>query len=188
MLAADISPLPQLCKSDSLSLPLSNQIPLKLGECSHNAQQQVRHGRVFPGERQVLLFKPNVNSPFGKPQNNLAKVIQIPGQAVHRVTDDGVPLPNVFHELLELGPVHVFPLSFVGEPLIEVDPFELTQLLLVESAHPQVSDRLTGTPPFCHVRFFSLHHLVSHYQKCDLCETLICHTSRVSQGYTHRYR
>ncbi len=78
-----------------------------------------------------------------------------------------------------------FPEALSVNRLSSVDPFELAQLLLVESAHPQVSDRLTGPPlPFCHVRFFSLHHLVSHYQKCNLCETRFCHTSRVSQGYT----
>ncbi len=83
--------------------------------------------------------------------------------------------------------MHVFPRCLVGKPLVEVDSFKLTQFLLIESAHPQVAYRLPGPPlPFCHVRFSGIHHLVSHYQNCNLCETRFCHTNRVSQGYTQR--
>ena len=32
MLAADVGPLTQLCESDSLPLPLTNQVTLELGE------------------------------------------------------------------------------------------------------------------------------------------------------------
>lgn len=121
MLAADVGSLPQLCESDSLSLPLTNKVALELGERSHNAQQQVRHWRVLTGERQVLFFEPDVDAPLGKSQDDLTEVIQVTGQAVHRVTNNGVSFPDVVHELLELRPVHVFTRSLVSEPLVELE-------------------------------------------------------------------
>ena len=182
MLPSDVRTFPQLRKSNSLPLALTDQVAFELGERSHDIQQQVRHGRVLPGEGQVLLLEPDVDSPFGQSQDDLAEVVQVAGQAIHRVADYSVSFADVLHELLELRPVHVSSRGLVGESLVEIYAFELAQLLLVESAHPQVSDRLAGPPlPFCHVRFSSLHHLVSHYQKCNLCETRVSVTQAVSR-------
>ena len=75
---------------------------------------------------------------------------------------DRIALAYVADELLELGPMHVLARRFISETLIEVNSFELAKFLLIEGAHAQVADRLTGPSlPFCQVRFSSFRHLVS---------------------------
>ena len=166
MFSPDVRALAEFCQCNSLSLALADQIAFKLSKSAHDAQQQVRHRRVLSGKGKIFLLKPDMNAPLGKPEDELAEIIQVAGKPVHRVTNDGVPFPNVFHELLELGPVQVLARSLVSKPLVEIDSLKLAQLLLIESTHPQVADRLTSPAlPFCHVRFFSLHHIVSRYQK-----------------------
>ncbi len=49
----------------------------------------------------------------------------------------GIPLPDVAYELLQLGTIEILARSFVDEPLVELDPFQLAKLFLVERAHPQ---------------------------------------------------
>lgn len=58
--------------------------------------------------------------------------------------------------------VTIFARRLVYEALIEMNAFELSQLLLVKRAHPLVADNLTGPAlPFCHSGFQGFDHLVS---------------------------
>jgi hypothetical protein len=89
-----------------------------------------------------------------EPKNNLPEVVQIAGQAGHRLADHRIALANVFGKLFELRAMKVFAGGLVCEPLVEGDALKLTQLFLVKRADAEVSDELTGSaPPFRHVSF-----------------------------------
>ncbi len=154
-------------KVDPMDSGKRTPMPVKqLRERSHDTQQQTRHRGILSGKGQALFFKPNVYASFRQAENDLSKIIQVAGQPIHRVANNGVAFAHIFSELLELGTVHVLPGSLIDKPLIENDAFELAKLFLIEGTHAQVADHLTGPPlPFCNVRFFGFHHLVSQYQK-----------------------
>ena len=86
MFPTNVGSLPQLCKSDSLPLPLTDQVAFKLRERSHDTEQEVGHRRIFSGEDKVLFFEPNVYTALRQAEHDLAKVVQVAGQPVHRVT------------------------------------------------------------------------------------------------------
>ena len=71
----------------------------------------MRYGRILTGKRKIFLLEPAVDSTLRKPQHDLAEIVQITGQAIHRVADDGVTFPHIFHKLLELRAVHVSSLT-----------------------------------------------------------------------------
>ena len=154
MLPAGVRPFPQLRQRDPLALPLTDQVALELREGSHHAQQQMRHGRVFPGKGQVLLFKTDVDTALREAEDYLAQIVQVPSESIHGVADDRIAFPNVVDELVELRALKILARSLIDKSLIEGEAFKLAKLLLIEGADTEVADELTSSPiPFCRVRF-----------------------------------
>ena len=88
-----------------------------------------------------------------KPRTTFRQIVQVTGQPVHRVADHRVTLTHIARKLFQLRPVEVLAGCFVHKTLVEMDAFELTQLVLIERADAQVAYKLTGpTFPFCHSR------------------------------------
>ena len=167
MLSTDISTFAQLRQSNSLPLAFSDQVTLKLGERSHDAQEQVRHGRIFPGKGQVLFLEANVYSAIREAEDHLAKIVQVAGQPVHRVADHCVALTHVAGQLLQLGPVEILTRRLIHETLVERKAVELSQFLLIERAYAQVADELTRPAlPFVTLGSLAL--------------TISCHNSRIA--------
>ena len=78
----------------------------------------------------------------GQLRDDRAEVVQVPGEAVHRVHDHGVALAHEVHQRCELGAGHVSPRGPLDEGAIDGHPLELASSALVEGAHPDVADAL----------------------------------------------
>jgi hypothetical protein len=78
----------------------------------------------------------------GQLRDDRAQVVEVPGEAVHRVHDHGAALGHDVHQRLELGPGHVSPRGPLDEGAIDGHPLELASSALVEGAHPDVADAL----------------------------------------------
>lgn len=94
----------------------------------------MRHGRVFAGEGQILLFEPYVNAAIREPEDHLSQIVQVAGQPIHRVADHRVTLTHVAGQLFQFRPMEILAGRFVHEALVEMNAFELTQFLLIEGA------------------------------------------------------
>src|SRR5579875_2339959 len=154
MLSPDVRSLSQLGQSNPLSLALPYQVTFELGKGSHDAQQQMRHGRVCPGKGEVLFLEPDVHSAIREPENHLPKIVQVARQPIHRMADHGVALTYVPGQLHQFRPVEVLAGSLIHKAFVESDAFKLSQFFLVERADTQVADKLTSpTLAFCNIRF-----------------------------------
>ena len=91
----------------------------------------MRHRRVLAREGQILFLESDMDSPLGKPKNNLPQIVQITGQPIHGVADHRIPFSDVAGKLFELRAMEVLARSLVYETLIERDLLKLAQLLLV---------------------------------------------------------
>ncbi len=145
MLATGVGTFAQLRQGDPLSLPLANQVALKLGECSHDAQKQVRHGGVLTRKGQVLFLETDLDAAPCQSKNDLPQIIQVPGQPVHRMADDRIALSDIADELFELRTVEALAGGFVDESHVELHTFQLAELFLVKGADAQVADELTSS-------------------------------------------
>jgi hypothetical protein len=76
--------------------------------------------------------------------NDPAQVIEVAGQPVHAVNDDGVAPARKAQQELQLRTLGVFARGFIGEGLIERDPVQLPLCLLVKGADPDVANTLSG--------------------------------------------
>jgi len=73
-------------------------------ERPHHRQQQRRHRRVVTGERQLLLLELHPHPPASQGADQGAQVIQVAGEAVHRVHQHGVAVPDERQHRLQLPP------------------------------------------------------------------------------------
>src|SRR5664280_365203 len=83
-----------LGQRDALALSLTDQCPFELGERSHDRQQQGGHRGVLAGEDELLFGELPGHAPSGQLPNDPPEVLEVAGQAVHRVHDDGVALAD----------------------------------------------------------------------------------------------
>ena len=78
----------------------------------------------------------------GQLRDDRAEVVEVPGEAVHRVHEHGVAVAHEVHQRCELGSVHVSPRGPLDEGAIHGHTLELAGSALVEGAHPDVADAL----------------------------------------------
>ncbi len=58
-------------------------------------------GESSPVKGQVLFLEADVNAALGKAEDQLAKIVQVASQPIHRVADHRVALTHVAAELLQ---------------------------------------------------------------------------------------
>jgi hypothetical protein len=91
-----------------------------------------------------------VYSTLCQAQNDLAKVIEVAGEPVNRMTHNRVAVAHVLQKQLQLGPVHVLSRSLIGDSLLDGKSVELAKLLLVRGTHAEVAYYLAvACPIFC---------------------------------------
>jgi len=131
VLAPNVGTLPELCNGDPLSLTFPDEVSFKLSECPHHVQKQMRHGRIFSRKGKILLLEANIDAPLRQGNDQLSEVVQVPGEPVHRMTKDRIPLSHVAEQLFELWPVDALSGSFIDKTLVEGEAVQLTQFLFV---------------------------------------------------------
>ena len=72
------------------------------------------------------------------------EVVQVPGELVHAVHEEGVAVPDEAQELLELGALDDLARGLVAEDPVQLHALELALRVLVQAADPDVSDALAG--------------------------------------------
>ncbi len=81
---------------------------------------------------------------MGEVAHDAAQVVEVAGEAVHGVHDDGVTVTDEAQQRVELWAVGVFARRAVGEGAVDGDAVELSVGALVEAADPGVGDPLSG--------------------------------------------
>jgi len=79
-----------LGRGDALALAFEDQGALELGEGAHDRQQQGGHRRVLAGEGEALLDELDPHALAGQGPYESAQVVEVAGEAVHRMHDHGV--------------------------------------------------------------------------------------------------
>jgi hypothetical protein len=72
-----------------------------------------------------------------------AQVVQISRQAIHAAHNNNVALASEGKERLELRPLGILAGGFVGKDLIERNILQLPFGILIETAHPDITNALT---------------------------------------------
>lgn len=140
-LAAFVGPRP-LRQLNSLFLPFADQLALELRERPHHTEQEVCHRGILAGEAQALFYKLDLHTPPRQTEDELPKVIQVPAQPVHRVTEHNIPIAHEVEHRRELRAMHVLTRGFIEERSIQLQSFELPIFILIERADPHVPDPL----------------------------------------------
>jgi hypothetical protein len=89
-----------------------------------------------------------------------------------------------------LGPLHILAGGFVGKCLVQGQPFELANVVLIGGADAQVADPLAfgrlapSTGPMCPNRLFNLRDNLYDNSEIDSITTLFRRASDVGLGYT----
>jgi hypothetical protein len=86
-------------------------------------------------------------TPLAVSWRTVAQVVEVAGEAVHGVHEDGVAVADEAEHRLELGAVQVFSGGAVGERLVELNAVELADGVLVQGADPEVADALSADEP-----------------------------------------
>jgi hypothetical protein len=97
---------------------------------------------ILAREGQAFLHELDPDASFGEGLNQLAQIVEIAGQSIHAVDHDGIALAGEGQHGVELGAVDVLARSLVGENPVECRPFQLAIDILIECAHPDVTDPL----------------------------------------------
>jgi hypothetical protein len=95
-----------------------------------------------PREGQAFLLKLDPDTSLGEALDQLAQVIQIAGQPIHAVDDDGIAFAGESEQSLKLGAVDVLARCLVGENPVERLTFQLAIDILIERADPDITDPL----------------------------------------------
>ena len=75
--------------------------------------------------------------------HDLTQAIEVAREPVHAMHDHRVAGAHERHDRLQLRALRVFARRFVAEDAVELDVFQLTLGILVETADPDVADALT---------------------------------------------
>src|SRR3954452_16152082 len=142
-LFASLIGAPLLGQRDAFALTLMDEGPLEFGEGAHYREQETGHGRVLAGEGELFFDERDPHALAGQGVNDPAQVIEVAGQPIHAVDDDGVAPARKAQQELQLRTLGVFARGFVGEGLIERDPVQLSLCLLVKGADSDVADALS---------------------------------------------
>lgn len=129
---------------DALPLAFLQQLPLKLREGPHDGEEQLGHGGVLAGEGQAFFDKLDPDAPTGQACDQLAQIVEVAGEAVEGVDDDGIALAGELQQGLKLGAVDVLAADLVGKGLVNLDAVELTVGVLVEAADANVAEALAS--------------------------------------------
>ena len=138
--------------SDSLPLAFPQKGALELGKGTHDGKHQVRHRRVFPGERQSFLHELDPDAAFCQVRDEAPKVVEVPGQAVQTMDDHGIAVPHEVDEPGQLGAFRVGSGGLVGEDPDEGDSVELPVRVLVEARNADIADALVAQGNSCVLR------------------------------------
>ncbi len=154
VLPAGVRPFPQLRQGNPLTLQLADQVALELRKGSTTLRNRCDIGESSPVKVRFSFSNRTWTPRSVNPRTHLAQIVEVSGPPVHRMTDNGIPFPNVACELFELRTLQILAGDFIYEALIERYAFQLPHFLLVQRADPQVADHLTGFPlSFCRIRF-----------------------------------
>ena len=101
-----------------------------------------------------------------------AQIVEVAGEAVHRMHQDGVAVPDEADHRVQLGPVLVLPGEPVGEQPVQMNAIQLPTGVLVQGADPGVTHALTAddpapTPSMCQVEIYDLTRQVSRNAEKD---------------------
>jgi hypothetical protein len=102
-------------------------------------EQQGGHGAVVAGEGELLLHELHPHAACGEAADGRAQVVEVAGQAVHGVHEDGVAVADEGEHRLQLRAMEVFAGDVVGEGPVEFDAVELAIGVLVQGADPCVN-------------------------------------------------
>ncbi len=112
----------------------------------------------------ALLHKPDVDASLDQLEDELTQVVEVAGQPVHGVTDNGVPFADEAQHRIQLRSVRVFTGSLVREQLVRFETVELPEISLVEGAHALIPNHQSLSrgrrAGLCSDRFFSFRHQV----------------------------
>ena len=100
---------------NAFALPFADQGALELSKRTHDREHQIGHRGVLPREGQAFLLKLDPDTSLGEALDQLAQVIQIAGQPIHAVDDDGIAFAGESEQSLKLGAVDVLARCLVGE-------------------------------------------------------------------------
>jgi len=128
---------------DAFTLALADERPLELGKRTHDVEQQLGHGRGLGREREALLDELHADALPGQHPHQGPQILKIARQAIHRMDHHRVALPHIGDHLRELRPIGIFAGGVVGKGAVDVNADELPIGLLVECAHPYVTDNLS---------------------------------------------
>lgn len=139
-----------LGQGDAFTLAFPDQGPLEFSESPHDREHEVGHRGVLTGEDELFFEELHPHSAPGEALDECAQVIEVAGEPVHAVHDDGVPVADEPEQLGQLRPGGVLAGGFVGEDPVQDLAVELALLVLVNGADPYVADALTfhGGLPF----------------------------------------
>jgi hypothetical protein len=74
-------------------------------------------------------------------------IVEVTGQPIHAVHHDRVTLTDERQQRLQLRPMHVLARRQVDERAVHLEVLKLPVRVLIETAHPQVTDPLPSHPP-----------------------------------------
>jgi hypothetical protein len=110
----------------------------------HDGEHEVGHGGVLAGEDQTLFDELHPRTFACEALDESTQVIEVAGEPVHAVHDDGVPVTGEPQQLSKLRPGRVPARGFVHEDPVQNLAFELAFLVLVQRADPHVPDPLSS--------------------------------------------
>src|SRR3546814_2113541 len=108
---------------------------------SHDREHQVGHRGILAREGQAFLHELDPDASFGEGLNQFAQIVEITRQSIHAVDHDGVTLAGEGEHGIEFGAVDVLARCLVGENPVVRLPVQLAIDILIECAHPAVTDR-----------------------------------------------
>src|SRR3546814_464 len=127
---------------NAFALPLPDQGALEFGERTHDREHQVGHRGILAREGQAFLHELDPDASFGEGLNQFAQIDEITRQSIHAVDHDGVTLAGEGEHGVEFGAIDVLARCLVGENPVERLPVQLAIDILIECAHPDVTDPL----------------------------------------------
>lgn len=108
---------------------------------SSAAASGVAPGCLLAGEDEMLFEELHPYPSPGEALDQCAQIVQVPGQAVHAVHNDCVPVTDEPQQLGQLRPRGVPAGGLVGEHAVQGLALQLASLILVHRADPHVPMR-----------------------------------------------
>jgi len=76
------------------ALAFADERPFELGKGAHDRQQQVGHRRVLAGKGELFFDELDPYAAGGEGPDDGAQVVEVSGEPVHRVHDEGVAVAD----------------------------------------------------------------------------------------------